>query len=256
MPISEFIDQSLKAVTISELLSFFRQALGELGYPYIMLAALGEGWRDADIFARQERSLPPPLLWSSFPRLWQDYYYGRNAQHHDPVLLYGPRCVRPFFWHELPAKFALTRPQQTILRAAETYGLRQGVGVPIHGPGRSVFLVSCAGKGGEEKAQGRSREAPEERVLSRLYLLTVQFHRVLRILHPIEPPPQPVPDLTSRERECLEWIARGKSTWGIGVVLGISEHTAKCHIRNALRKLAATNRTEGVIKALHLGLLE
>lgn len=61
--------------------------------------------------------------------------------------------------------------------------------------------------------------------------------------------------LTERERECLVWIAQGKTSWEASVILGISESTTTFHLRNAVLKLKASNRTHAVAKALQSGII-
>jgi LuxR family quorum sensing-dependent transcriptional regulator len=39
-------------------------------------------------------------------------------------------------------------------------------------------------------------------------------------------------------------------------ILTLSEETVKTHIRNALTKLGANNKTHGVAKAIYLGLID
>lgn len=53
-----------------------------------------------------------------------------------------------------------------------------------------------------------------------------------------------VKHLTSREREILRLVAEGMTNAGIARELTISEGTAKTHVRNVLRKLAVSNRTQ------------
>lgn len=54
----------------------------------------------------------------------------------------------------------------------------------------------------------------------------------------------PLSKLTSRERQILSHIARGKQNKIIAAVLGLSEHTVKIHIHNLIAKLRVHNRTE------------
>ncbi|WP_407121451.1 response regulator transcription factor [Bradyrhizobium sp. STM 3561] len=61
--------------------------------------------------------------------------------------------------------------------------------------------------------------------------------------------------LSERERECLRWIEQGKSSWEIGVILNVSENTVNFHVKNAMRKLETTSRTQCVVKARRLGLI-
>ena len=62
--------------------------------------------------------------------------------------------------------------------------------------------------------------------------------------------------LSARERQCLVWIALGKSSWDIGQILSISENTVNFHIRNVMRKLETSTRTAAAVKAIQLALIE
>jgi DNA-binding CsgD family transcriptional regulator len=52
--------------------------------------------------------------------------------------------------------------------------------------------------------------------------------------------------LTRKEIECLTWCKEGKTNWEIGELV-ISEKTVEFHLRNATRKLGATNRITAVV---------
>jgi DNA-binding NarL/FixJ family response regulator len=67
---------------------------------------------------------------------------------------------------------------------------------------------------------------------------------------------EPSPLLSDRELEVLSCLATGQTTQQISGHLFISENTVKTHIRHILEKLEASNRTEAVSKALHLGLIQ
>lgn len=60
-------------------------------------------------------------------------------------------------------------------------------------------------------------------------------------------PPDPV-RLTRRERDCMAFVAEGKSDWEISVILRISEATARFHVDNARAKLGAVNRAQAVAR--------
>ncbi|MCW2238553.1 response regulator transcription factor [Azospirillum canadense] len=55
--------------------------------------------------------------------------------------------------------------------------------------------------------------------------------------------------LTPREMAVLNCLREGKSNKIIAYKLGMCENTAKAHVRNVLKKLGATNRTEAVYLA-------
>lgn len=62
--------------------------------------------------------------------------------------------------------------------------------------------------------------------------------------------------LSEREREVLNCIARGMTTTAIAGELFISENTVKTHIRHILEKLNASSRAEAVHKAMLQGILQ
>ncbi|WP_290713430.1 MULTISPECIES: MadR family response regulator transcription factor [Gordonia] len=62
-------------------------------------------------------------------------------------------------------------------------------------------------------------------------------------------------ELTDREREVLRLLADGLSNAGIGQRLFISESTVKFHLRNLIRKLGVTKRTDAVYVASKRGLI-
>ena len=65
-----------------------------------------------------------------------------------------------------------------------------------------------------------------------------------------EPSPQEARGLlTSRQSEVLRELRQGKPNKIIAYELGMSESTVKVHIRNIMRKVGATNRTQVVYKA-------
>jgi len=61
--------------------------------------------------------------------------------------------------------------------------------------------------------------------------------------------------LSEREKQCLRWVEKGKSSWSIGAILNVSENTVNFHIKNAKRKLETSTRTECVVKARRLRLI-
>ena len=65
----------------------------------------------------------------------------------------------------------------------------------------------------------------------------------------------PSEELTDREREVLRHLAEGKSNAAIGRALYISESTVKFHLRNLIRKLGVSKRTDAVYVASKRGLI-
>jgi two-component system, NarL family, response regulator len=62
--------------------------------------------------------------------------------------------------------------------------------------------------------------------------------------------------LTPREHETLDLIRRGLTNRDIGLVLGVTEHTAKAHVKSLFLKLDVADRAEAVAVAFERGLLQ
>lgn len=62
--------------------------------------------------------------------------------------------------------------------------------------------------------------------------------------------------ISVREKEVLNWLQQGKSSWDISVILGISESTVNFHVYKIMQKLGVTNRPQAVAVAAHSGLID
>ena len=61
--------------------------------------------------------------------------------------------------------------------------------------------------------------------------------------------------LTSRECDCLQWAAAGKTSIETGIILSLSPFTVNQYLSAATVKLKAVNRTHAVTKAARMGLI-
>ena len=64
-----------------------------------------------------------------------------------------------------------------------------------------------------------------------------------------------IDQLTAREVEILQYLARGSSNRDIAEALFISERTVQAHLTNIFAKMQVTSRLEAVLKAIRLGWL-
>jgi DNA-binding NarL/FixJ family response regulator len=65
---------------------------------------------------------------------------------------------------------------------------------------------------------------------------------------------QPFPELTDREREVLDELARGIRNQTIAVHLGISVKTVRNHVSTILNKLMVVDRAQAIVRAREAGL--
>jgi DNA-binding NarL/FixJ family response regulator len=62
------------------------------------------------------------------------------------------------------------------------------------------------------------------------------------------------PELTEREREILELVARGRSNTEIAAQLVLSPKTVRNHVSNIFSKLQARDRSEAIVRARQAGM--
>jgi DNA-binding NarL/FixJ family response regulator len=62
--------------------------------------------------------------------------------------------------------------------------------------------------------------------------------------------------LTDREIEALTWVAKGKSSTDIAVLMNVSERTVNFHINNVIRKIGVATRVQAAIRCALLGLID
>jgi DNA-binding NarL/FixJ family response regulator len=66
--------------------------------------------------------------------------------------------------------------------------------------------------------------------------------------------PTPFPDLTDREREVLDLVARGLDNAAIARRLALSPKTVRNHLSNILTKLQVADRAQAIVRARESGL--
>ena len=115
---------------------------------------------------------------------------------------------------------------------------------PVHSPLFGAGAIAYSGM----------REALDPREMMTLHMISIGiFDRLAQLrAHRQEDRPR----LTERERECLLWTAEGKTSFEIGKIIGISEHTVNYYLNTASGKLKSTNRVQAVAVALRSGLLD
>ncbi|WP_083854357.1 LuxR family transcriptional regulator [Sinorhizobium sp. CCBAU 05631] len=180
----------------------------------------------------------------NYPDEWQERYFEMGYDKIDPVIKTGRKRACAFRWSEVYNEACTTEDERRVFDEAATFGLKSGISIPLHGPNGSFAIVSFS----------RNHEF-QNKTVTYFQLAALHFH--LRAAMSVNSSGiEEIPDLSPREKECILWTARGKSSWEIGKILGITLNTANFHIKNAMQKLETSSRTAAAIKALHFGIIE
>jgi len=166
------------------------------------------------------------------------------------------RCLdtlESFFWtcsadDRIWRGASLTSGQREVL---DYYGELVSGGMAVcvrRGQGKAGYISWC-------KRGSRSLRERYERTFSSAFLLSHAFIYHAEQLGMGRGDAADAPEFSSRELECLLWAARGKTEEEISLILCRSPATVHFHLRNAVNKLGARNRTHAVAIACTRGLI-
>ncbi len=226
---------------LRETLDDFVRETGYTHYTYISGKIIA-GRRVTDFDPRER-----PFRLTNVPASWQKRYSSKRYYDHDPVLQFALHNILPQSWSTITQRHGLNAKKQRIMSDAEDIGLRNGIVVPIHGPGGEFSVLSLSHS--ETMNQATSNVVADE---AHIHLFALRFHSAVRKLrNPAQG--EPPADLTNREIDVLFWTAEGKSTWDISQILNISQATVNFHINSAKRKLGVYSKPHAVAKMFSFG---
>lgn len=162
-----------------------------------------------------------------------------------PVVKSLRKSTKPFIWEANGVN-----PESSICPGNEyvelfaRFGVDMSVTIPVQQASGQRGVVSFSGK----------RDLPSEPELMEIsYYANLLFSRIAEIGNH-EQEQENV--LSTRERECLQWTASGKTSQEIAAILELSEHTVNHYLSAACQKLGAVNRAHAVAKSIRSGLLD
>lgn len=209
-----------------------------------------------------------PYFWTTTSQAWVDEYTGNGFVHVDPCLIKVRRTNTPFSWGsiEMPAVLGRRKPGAVkTMEAARDHGFTEGFVIPYHFRDPRGFLFSSSTvffwKDGVSRFRFLLGSHRHELHLIMIYWTQRAIDLVARDYRQTAPffrPPDDgsIPTLTDRERDIMSWAARGKTTADTAEILKISNETVDTHVKNALRKLNAANKTHAVAKCISLGVID
>lgn len=155
----------------------------------------------------------------------------------------------PFGWNDIPTDSGKTSAQLTqMLREAESNNIYNGICIPIHGAGAEQGMLNVA--------HSRKHKLAAEHNLRFLQFHAMGIHEAVKACSDHQTKGMSkLKALSPRERECLDWIAAGKTAWETAKIVGITESTVSFHIRNTIQKLNASNRAHAVAIAMACSLI-
>jgi LuxR family transcriptional regulator, quorum-sensing system regulator LasR len=185
---------------------------------------------------------------TNYSSAWLAKYDQQKMGYIDPTVAHVIKKTTPLIWS--PGVFS-QKKQKEMYEEANSYGLRAGVSLPIHGANGEIGIICFVSDHSPLKPSYKH-------VLSTLPALALFrdfiFESAAKFMKSPLPDGEPV-HITARELECLKWGAEGKSSWEIGQILNCTEATVNFHFANIRHKLDTRSRQQAVVKAIRLGLI-
>jgi len=232
----ELIHTSLSCNTLEEYKSLFTKLQDLIPFKYA--SSLVADFNDGDVMQCEGFNI-------SFPDEYRTIYKAKGLLNACVIAKEHFRTFRPQFWPDTAKK----APQsEEILSLCSDFGFYEGYS---HGS-RSV------GPGGKASLFWFSTSSPacDKRIMTILELVIPHFHNALCHVFNKRMQEKYRVVLSAREKEVLDWLKHGKSSWDISVILGLSERTVNFHVYNIMHKLGAVNRPQAVAIATRLGLID
>ncbi len=176
----------------------------------------------------------------SMPKGWLSNYTAKNYTHVDPLRRMNRNQPTAFAWDM--AQWDSCPTARDWCADNRTSGVKRGITIPDHSGGRLKIITLC---GYETELH------PHDRIA--LHVAGLEMMNRVRELGIA--PARERPRLSPRERECLQWIAAGKTDWEIGEILSLSGKTVNIYVERAKQKLGVQTRSQAIVQALRQGMI-
>lgn len=187
---------------------------------------------------------PRIVIFGNYPKKWCDCYQSENFMASDPTIAHAFSSTAQLLWS---AEVFASAPK--MWDEAKSHGLNYGWCQPTRDSSGTKGMLTLSR--GSEKIGKKELSENTPRMLHMAQMMMVGMTGIVlpKML------PESSAHLTPREKEVLSWAADGKTSYEIGRILNLSISAVNFHIKNAMTKLNANNKTQAVVKAALLGLL-
>lgn len=235
----DLIESIDHADSSSDLYCLLEETCNRLGITYITYGTtLPVSFKSQTIF-----------VLSNKPADWQQDYESNDFIGADPRIIRARKQITPVIWRDIRPK---NEQEKRVMETIARYGFCDGMTLSARNTRNEFgFLHLTFMQKGKKLSSRLAYLAPYMQLLMN-YIHTAGYEIFLREhalgadeeLRPLDV------RLTDRERECLIWLAEGKTTWEIAQILKVKESTINNHLTQASNKLHTNNRAHTVAKAI------
>lgn len=230
--VQDFVVSAAKLNAMADLRALIETAVHQLDFDYFAIVHHVCFGRPAGDHVRLTNY---PLEWVGFVR--------ELPKLPDPVVRAAERMSSGFKWDQLGSLVNMTPAEAEYMGQAARHGISQGYTVPNHVPGEAFGSCNFVAR--------EDRPFPDASISAAQALGSFAFEAARKLVRqrPGEIYLQPAP-LSERQRECLLFVARGKSDSVIADLLAIRPKTVNEHIEAAKRRYSVATRSQLLVRAL------
>lgn len=194
------------------------------------------------------RSIDDPFIRLTYPGEWVKRYLTMGYMAVDPVVREGFKRTVPFDWSECLTTGSAA--EQAFFMDALQHGIGpHGLSIPlVSREGHRALFSVCAGGTPTEWERWKQENLP-----ALVETANVLHRRAIESIFEAQPADA---KLAPREIECLHWIAQGKDTVEVAMILNLSQHTVRTYLKAARFKLSCATIAAAVHKATQLGIIQ
>jgi len=167
----------------------------------------------------------------------------------DPVANLTASKSGVFRWSTALANIEISPEQYALMALGRDYNINDGISASLVDPAGTIDALNFYTSDAQLNAEVYQAAARHINII--LAAISVKYKVILSAFINDD-----LPVLSPREKQIMEWVARGKSSADIAIILKVSPKTVDAHISHSVEKLDATNRTNAAAKAVTFGLIK
>lgn len=182
---------------------------------------------------------PEVHLLENTPDFWRKRYESKGYIDKDFRVMHCKNKNSPIIWPVKKSK--LSTIDKKIISEETEFGIASGISFPFHGIGCEFGMFSASTS---EQFHNSTLNNPLNQYELQLFGGTLFDYLVATKKR------KKIKPLTSREKECLKWVAIGKTSWETSLIINVSERTVIFHVQNATEKMNTSSRSSAAVIAL------
>ncbi len=242
----QFVDISRRVESLSDFRALMDCMALDLGFDHFTMVHKWDGHLPAQ--DRHMLQSDDMIAICTYPYDWIEEYMAIEAVRNDPVIHARRVAPKAFEWSEIPAMIAYEPQHAEIDMRARKAGIVDGYTIPAVVPGESEGSVNFA--------ISRTGALPAKNFPTAQLIAALAFQKTHDLMRRRNRAQLPAAvRLSTRQLECIELAAKGKTDWEIAQILAISPETVKKYMETARRKYGVRKRIQLVLRTIYDGQL-